>query len=215
MAEYEDFGKYPSPRSTGTNPPVVNDFGTGSTFVRGVIMRYHEEAPYEGTHHKVNRDGKVAYQKFSDAIHLDYLGESAPLSVINEEITFAPGTSTAFDLRTGMIVGQVTATKFWLPWKATATDGSQIAAGIMATPHFTFPGRQTKALATVRGPATVNGNLLCFHTDPDLPWNQSTRTANALAEEAFNRTARDAAAALAFPQLAQRGIKVLTEFKRP
>ena len=131
-----------------------------------------------------------------------YLGESAALNIINEEIIFAARRPVALLLRTGMIVGQVTATKRWLPWKATATDGSEVAAGILWAPLVTQDDRETKVLATVRGPATINGNSLLFYTDDGVN--------NVEAERTFNR---DAAAAIAFPQLALRGLKVLSASK--
>lgn len=87
-----------------------------------------------------------------------YLGEGAALNIVNEEIIF---TAAAGDYDAGLVLGQVTASKKYVPHDPAAVDGSQAAAGILFHP-VTSTGADVKTVATVNGPRTINYNMLTF-----------------------------------------------------
>lgn len=87
-----------------------------------------------------------------------YLGESYALNVINQEIIIASGAGKVL---AGTVLGQITASKKYVPHNPAATDGSQNAAAIL------FSGRDATSadatgVATVRGPATIFSNYLTY-----------------------------------------------------
>ena len=89
-----------------------------------------------------------------------YLGQSASLNIINEEIKIPAGNGV---LRPGRILAQVTGApaNTYVPHNPGATNGSQNAKAILFHRVDTADG-EVKTVGTVRGPATVNGNMLLF-----------------------------------------------------
>lgn len=90
-----------------------------------------------------------------------YLGESAPLNIINAEIIIASGQGK---LVPGTIIAELTSSPGTYVVHDTAlSNGGQLPAnaailfsGVDAT------SAAVKSVATVRGPATINGHMLTY-----------------------------------------------------
>lgn len=87
-----------------------------------------------------------------------YLGESAAINIINEEIIF---TAPAGNYDAGLVLGQITASEKFVPHNPAASDGSQNAAAILFHP-IVSTGADVTTAATRNGPATISGPYLTF-----------------------------------------------------
>lgn len=87
-----------------------------------------------------------------------YLGESAALNIINEEIILASG---AGKLDAGTVLGKITASGKYVLHDNALSNGAEVAAAILFHPTDATSA-DAKTVATVRGPTTVNGNMLTF-----------------------------------------------------
>ena len=95
-----------------------------------------------------------------------YLGETAALNIVNEEIIVASGAGT---LMPGTVLGKITASGKYVLHDVGLANGAQVAAAILFN-GVDATAADKKAVATVRGPATINGNDLTFKaaiTDPN------------------------------------------------
>jgi hypothetical protein len=70
-----------------------------------------------------------------------------------DEITIAAGQDTVLIATT--LLGKITSSGEFTPLNPTATDGSEVVAGILTTPLVDATTTTAKAMALVRGPATV------------------------------------------------------------
>ncbi len=96
-----------------------------------------------------------------------YLGESAPLNIINEEIIVASG---AGKLDAGTILGKVTASGKYVAFDPTLETGAEEPEGIAILFHpVDATSADVKTVATVRGPATINGNMLTYKAAMSAP----------------------------------------------
>ena len=85
-----------------------------------------------------------------------YLGESAALNIINEEIIVASGAGV---LKPGTVLGKITASGKYVLHDVGLSNGAQTAAAILFD-TIDATSADAKAVATVNGPATINGNGL-------------------------------------------------------
>jgi len=89
-----------------------------------------------------------------------YLGQSAPLNIINEEIKIPAGNGVLFP---GQVLAQVTGApaNTYVPHDPAAADGSENAAAILFH-KVDATSAEVTTVGTVRGPATINGKMLTF-----------------------------------------------------
>ena len=85
-----------------------------------------------------------------------YLGESAAPNIINEEIKVASGAGILFP---GTVLGKVTASGKYVAHDVTLANGAQTAAAILFH-KVDATAADALTVATVNGPATINGNDL-------------------------------------------------------
>jgi hypothetical protein len=91
-----------------------------------------------------------------------YLGESAALNIINEEIVIASGQGVLFP---GTVIAKITASSKYAIHDTAAADGSQLPANaVILFNRVDATSADKKAVATVNGPATINGNDLTYKT---------------------------------------------------
>jgi hypothetical protein len=89
-----------------------------------------------------------------------YLGESAALNIINKEIVVASGQGILFP---GTVIASITASGKYAIHDTAAADGSQLPANaVILFNRVDATAADVKAVATVRGPATINGNMLTY-----------------------------------------------------
>lgn len=98
-----------------------------------------------------------------------YLGEAAALNIVNEEIIVASG---AGELEPGTVLGKITASGKYVAHDAALANGAQTAAAILYH-AVDATSADVTTVATVNGPATVNGNR--------LTWKAGISDANRLA----------------------------------
>lgn len=105
-----------------------------------------------------------------------YLGESAALNIINEEIVVAAGQGVLFP---GTIIAKITASGQYAIHDTAAADGSQLPANAVILFNRTdASGAQpVKAVATTRGPATINANMLTYKAGMSGAANIAARNA--------------------------------------
>lgn len=89
-----------------------------------------------------------------------YLGEAAALNIVNEEIIIASGAGV---LVPGTVLGKITASGKYVAHDAALDTGPEDAAAILYHAVDATDADVT-TVATVNGPATVNGNRLTWKT---------------------------------------------------
>lgn len=104
-----------------------------------------------------------------------YLGQNAALNIINEEVTIASGSGV---LVAGTVLGKITASGKYAPFDPTLVNGVELAAGSAILFHgVDATSVDVKTVATVNGPATINGNMLTYKTGMSAPNKIITRNA--------------------------------------
>lgn len=99
----------------------------------------------------------VAFENRRDGC---YLGESAALNIINEEIIIASGQGVLYP---GTVIAKITASGKYAIHDTAASDGSQLPANaVILFNRVDATSADVKAAATVNGPATINGNMLTY-----------------------------------------------------
>jgi hypothetical protein len=89
-----------------------------------------------------------------------YLGESAALNIINEEITVASGAGILFP---GTVIAKITASSKYVVHDTALANGAQLPANaVILFNRVDATSADAKAVATVNGPATINGNDLTY-----------------------------------------------------
>lgn len=89
-----------------------------------------------------------------------YLGESDPVNIINEEIVVASGAGV---LDPGTVIAKITATGKFVVHDTALVNGAELPANTAILFHgVDATSADVKTVATVRGPATVNGNMLTY-----------------------------------------------------
>lgn len=89
-----------------------------------------------------------------------YLGESAALNIINEEIIVASGAGVVLP---GTIIAKITASGKYVVHDPALSNGAQLPANaVILFNRVDATSADVKAVATVNGPATINGNMLTY-----------------------------------------------------
>lgn len=89
-----------------------------------------------------------------------YLGESAALNIINEEIIVASGAGILFP---GTVIAKITASSKYVVHDTALANGAQLPANaVILFNKVDATSADAKAVATVNGPATINGNDLTY-----------------------------------------------------
>ena len=94
-----------------------------------------------------------------------YLGEAAALNIVNEEVIVASGAGV---LLPGTVLGKITASGKYVLHDAALANGAQAAAAILFH-RVDATAADVKTVATVNGPATVNGNRLIYKAGISAP----------------------------------------------
>lgn len=94
-----------------------------------------------------------------------YLMESAAPSLVNEEIIIASGAGV---LKPGTVIGKITASGKYVLHDVALSNGAEAAAAILFHP-VDATSADVKTVATVRGPANINGNNLTYKTGISAP----------------------------------------------
>lgn len=87
-----------------------------------------------------------------------YLGETAALNIVNEEIIIASGAGV---LEPGTVLGKITASGKYVLHDVALANGAQVAAAILGHPVDATAADVT-TVATVNGPATIFGPMLIY-----------------------------------------------------
>lgn len=96
-----------------------------------------------------------------------YLGEGEALNIVNEEITVASG---AGKLRAGTVLGKITASGKFVLYDPALTNGAELAANaVILFDEVDATAADAKAVATVRGPRTINKNMLFYKAGMTAP----------------------------------------------
>lgn len=96
-----------------------------------------------------------------------YLGETASLNIVNEEIIIALGSGV---LDAGTIIGRVTATGKYGVHDPAGTGGLELAANVAILFHpVDATAADVKTVATVRGPATIAEPYLTYKAAMTAP----------------------------------------------
>lgn len=104
-----------------------------------------------------------------------YLGESAALNIINEEIIVASGAGVILP---GTIIAKITASGKYVVHDTTLSNGAQLPANaVILFNRVDATAADVKAVATVNGPATINGNMLTYLTGMSAPNMLAVRNA--------------------------------------
>lgn len=89
-----------------------------------------------------------------------YLGETAALNIVNEEIVIASG---AGKLDAGTVIAKITTGGEYVAHDTALSNGAQLPANAAILFHpVDATSAAVKTVATVRGPATINGNMLTY-----------------------------------------------------
>ena len=89
-----------------------------------------------------------------------YLGQSAPPNIINEEIVVASGAGV---LDAGTVLGKITTGGKYVVHDTALSNGAELPANAVILGHsIDATSADVKTVATVRGPATINGNMLTY-----------------------------------------------------
>lgn len=89
-----------------------------------------------------------------------YLGECASLNIVNAEIIVASGAGV---LKPGAVLGMITASGKFVAHDDALANGAEAAAAILFS-GVDATSADAKAVATVRGPATIFGPMLIWKT---------------------------------------------------
>lgn len=104
-----------------------------------------------------------------------YLGESAALNIINEEIIVASGAGVILP---GTIIAKITASGKYVVHDTTLSNGAQLPANaVILFNRVDATSADVKAVATVNGPATINGNMLTYAAGMSAPNMMAVRNA--------------------------------------
>lgn len=104
-----------------------------------------------------------------------YLGESAALNIINEEIIVASGAGV---LLPGTIIAKITASGKYVVHDPALSNGAQLPANaIILFNRVDATSADVKAVGTVNGPATINGNMLTYLAGMSAPNMLAVRNA--------------------------------------
>ena len=96
-----------------------------------------------------------------------YLGETAALNIVNEEITVASGAGI---LDPGTVLGKITASSKYVTLDTALANGAELPAGAIILFHgVDATAADVKTVGTVRGPATINGNMLTYKSGMTSP----------------------------------------------
>ncbi|MGA1853042.1 head decoration protein [Sphingobium sp. HT1-2] len=89
-----------------------------------------------------------------------YLGESNPPNQINEEIIIASGAGV---LDAGTVIAKITVGGKYVVHDTALSNGAELPANAAILGHpVDATSADVKTTATVRGPATINGNMLTY-----------------------------------------------------
>lgn len=89
-----------------------------------------------------------------------YLGESAALNIINEEIIIASGAGVLYP---GTVLGKITASSKYVVHDTALTNGAELPDDVIILfNRVDATSADKKAVGTTNGPATINGNDLTF-----------------------------------------------------
>ena len=89
-----------------------------------------------------------------------YLGESAALNIINEEIIIASGAGVLYP---GTVIARITASGKYVVHNTALSNGAELPANAaILFNRVDATSADKKAVATVNGPATINGNDLTY-----------------------------------------------------
>lgn len=104
-----------------------------------------------------------------------YLGESAALNIINEEIIVASGAGVILP---GTIIAKITASGKYVVHDPALANGAQLPANaVILFNRVDATAADVKAVATVNGPATINGNMLTYLAGMSAPNMLAVRNA--------------------------------------
>ncbi|MCC4258018.1 head decoration protein [Sphingobium lactosutens] len=102
----------------------------------------------------------MAAVAFNNKRSFCYLGESAALNIINEEIVIASGAGV---LDPGTVIAKITAGEKYVPHDTALSNGAELPENAAILGHAVdATDADVKTVATVRGPATINGNMLTY-----------------------------------------------------
>jgi hypothetical protein len=91
-----------------------------------------------------------------------YLGESASPNIVNAEIIVASGAGVLYP---GTVIAMIAATGKYVVHDTALTNGAQLPANaVILFGKVDATSADVKAVATVRGPAIINGNMLTYKT---------------------------------------------------
>lgn len=102
-----------------------------------------------------------------------YLGESAALNIINEEIIVASGAGV---LLPGTVLGKITASGKYVLHDNALANGAENAAAILFH-KVDATSADVKTVATVRGPATIFDPQLTYKAGISAPNKLAAQTA--------------------------------------
>lgn len=89
-----------------------------------------------------------------------YLGSTADLNIVNEEIVIASGAGV---LNPGTVIAKITTGGKYVVHDTALNNGAQLPANAAILFHgVDATSADVKTVATVRGPSTVNGNMLTY-----------------------------------------------------
>jgi Bacteriophage lambda head decoration protein D len=104
-----------------------------------------------------------------------YLGETAALNIVNEEIVVVSGTGV---LDAGSVLGKVTASGKYAFFDPALATGVELPENIAILFHpIDASAADVKTVGTLRGPATINGNMLTYKAGMSAPNQIITRNA--------------------------------------
>lgn len=96
-----------------------------------------------------------------------YLGETAALNIVNEDIVIASGAGV---LDAGTVIGKITASGKYNVHDPAGTGGVELASNVAILFHSVdATAADVKTVATVRGPSTINGNDLTYKAAMSAP----------------------------------------------
>lgn len=96
-----------------------------------------------------------------------YLGETAALNIVNEEIIVVSGAGV---LDAGTVIGKITASGKYGVHDPAGAGGLELAANVAILFHSVdASAADVKTVGTLRGPATINGNMLTYKAAMSSP----------------------------------------------
>lgn len=104
-----------------------------------------------------------------------YLGQSSSLNIINEEIIIASGAGV---LDAGTVIAKITASGKYVTHDDALANGAQLPANAAILFHpVDATLADVKTAATVRGAATINGEMLTYKAGMTNPAKIGVRNA--------------------------------------